>query len=495
MLPFGTLIQIDRANKQPLFMQIVNAVIRQVQTGNLPPGTQLPGTRQLAVLLQVHRKTVVTAYDELYAQGWLECQPSKGTYVSTQLPTVDKKVLKPAKQYGSINRASFLINDLPELDQPLYKDANQLQIDDGIPDVRLAPTEELARTYRSVLKTASSKQLLNYGELHGHPVLRRELATYLNSTRGLSITDENIMITRGSQMGIFLCAQLLLKNGQAVAVGNTNYIATDITFQHAGASLLRIEVDEHGLNTKALEQVCAKNRPKAVYVTPHHHHPTTVTLSAERRLHLLELARKYGFAIIEDDYDFDFHYGRGPILPLASADQQGHVLYIGSLCKLIAPALRVGYLVAPKNVIHKAAMLRRIIDRQGDHILELALARMFKEDAIQHHTRKVLKVYKERRDLFVQLIDNIGSQKIQFNIPKGGMALWAQFNQRYPLPDVAKRAAQKGVIMADGTRYDSMGKGLNALRMGFASINRQEATQITQVLKSVLDEMAGKKTI
>ena len=150
-------------------------------------------------------------------------------------------------------------------------------------------------------------------------------------------------------MGIYLASQLLFNKKDTVVVGNTNYLTANYTFEEAGATITHIPVDDQGIDTNAMEALCMKTKVKAIYVTSHHHHPTTVTLSAERRMHLLQLAKQYGFAIIEDDYDYDFHYSNAPILPLASNDNYGNVIYIGGFTKIIAPAMRIGYLIAPKD--------------------------------------------------------------------------------------------------------------------------------------------------
>ena len=159
-----------------------------------------------------------------------------------------------------------------------------------------------------------------------------------------------------------------------------------LLFRIKKQTLYVYQVDENGLDTVRIEAICKKQQIKAVYVTSHHHHPTTVTLSAERRIHLLNLAQKYRFAIIEDDYDYDFNYNHSPILPLASHDTNGNVIYIGSVCKTVAPVFRIGYLIASKEFVNEAANLRRIVDRQGDALLELTFADFIKNgDLDQTH--------------------------------------------------------------------------------------------------------------
>ncbi len=192
---------------------------------------------------------------------------------------------------------------------------------------------------------------LGYGDTKGSAWLRQELSVYLNETRGLKITADNILITRGTIMGLYLVSTGLLQSGDNVVVGELGWGGANMNFLQSGSNVLKVPVDEHGLVVEALEQLCKNQSVRLVYVTSHHHYPTTVALRADRRLKLLQLAEVHGFIIFEDDYDYDFHYLSKPLLPLASADRAGMVLYCGSFTKTISPAFRVGYLVGPENVI------------------------------------------------------------------------------------------------------------------------------------------------
>jgi len=218
---------------------------------------------------------------------------------------------------------------------------------------------------------------------------------------------------------------------------------------------------------------------KAVYITPHHHFPTTVTLSAERRLHLLELSHKYKFAIIEDDYDYDFHYNSGPILPLASFDQHGSVVYMGSFSKLLAPGIRVGYLVAPRNLVSALCRARRYIDRQGDFVMERALAQLIAEGDFQRHLKKSLRAYRIRRDLFCGELAKKCNEHISFQIPEGGMVVWSKFHPNINLKKLQQYLISKQVIL-DVDR--EILKNHHATRLGFASLNEPEITRATTIL-------------
>ena len=178
-------------------------------------------------------------------------------------------------------------------------------------------------------------------------------------------------------MAINLAAKLLIEPGDHVIVGEPSYFGASITFKQNGGILNRVQVDEQGMDVDRVEKLCRTKKIRLVYVIPHHQHPTTVTMPPERRLKLLKLAEEYKFAIIEDDYDYDFHYASSPMLPMASLDEHGSVIYIGTLTKTFAPAVRVGFMVAPENFINFAAGLRRTMDWQGDPLMEVALLELY----------------------------------------------------------------------------------------------------------------------
>ncbi|CAL2075536.1 PLP-dependent aminotransferase family protein [Tenacibaculum sp. 190524A05c] len=483
MFPFKTSLFLDRSCAQPLYVQLSNQIIQLIKDQKLPSKTKLPGTRALSEDLGVHRKTVVACYEELLLQGWVESIPKKGTFVNSSLPDfVPLDFVKEDRSFKNERGFSFYSNEF--LNRKINKqNENVMYVNDGISDTRLTPVNEIARTYRRIANRASIFQHLSYGSTFGNEKLREVLAEYLNTTRGLHITKENILITRGSQNGIYLSSQLLLKKGDVIVVGKTNYISADLTFLHANAVIERVAVDECGLVMEELERLCKKKSIKAVYVTSHHHHPSTVTMSAERRIHLLNLAKKYGFAILEDDYDYDFNYNHAPILPLASHDTNGNVVYIGSVCKTVAPVFRVGYLIANPEFINEAANLRRIVDRQGDALLELTFADFIQSGELDSHIRKVIKVYKARRDLFCELLSNELSNFFEFEIPKGGMAVWLHLKEPYQWKAVAKTGRKHKLEIGDYERYDSANTNHNCIRVGFASFNEIEIKEFIVRLK------------
>jgi GntR family transcriptional regulator/MocR family aminotransferase len=232
--------------------------------------------------------------------------------------------------------------------------------------------------------------------------------------------------------------------------------------------------------------ICETQEVRLVYVTSHHNYPTTVILKANRRIKLLQLAQKYQFVIFEDDYDYDFHYQSRPLMPLASADTQGLVLYSGSFTKSISPGFRVGYLVATEDVIAHLANFRRIIDRQGDSMLENAIAQLLHEGIIQKYLRKALKEYKIRRDYFCVKLSEIFQDNIQFQIPEGGMSVWTKFSEKIDIEKTAEIALKNGLYFSNGIHHDLEGKIKNFTRLGFASSTTEELSQCLAILKKSL---------
>jgi GntR family transcriptional regulator/MocR family aminotransferase len=486
MLPYKSLIQIDRSSSVTIYIQVCNSFISLITNGTLQPSDVLPSSRILAELIGINRNTVKLAYEELISQGWAESVERRGVFVLSKLPVISKN--KPPETNKNTSRQeSFLWTNKFKNAAPVrnFQKAG-LSIDDGFPDVRLAPVDQLMREYRSLSRKFYGKNFLKYGSSKGSEHLRISIANYLSNTRGLVVSSENILITKGSQMGIYLTAELLLNPHDTVVVGASNYGFADDTFKHAGANLLRIPVDANGMDIDYLEEILQKQTIKAVYVIPHHHFPTTVTLSMERRLKLLNLAKEYRFAIIEDDYDFDYHYDNKPYLPLASIDHNHNVIYIGSISKTFAPALRIGFMTGPSAFIDAAASLRELIDKQGDTLLEDAFSVLFNNGEMERHFRKSLKIYKQRRNLFCDILQSDFKDIIEFEMPEGGLAIWSHFDSKIDLIKMSENALKNGLSIDNGKFYKNESFIPNAMRLGFASIEEKEIVKALGILKKVV---------
>jgi GntR family transcriptional regulator/MocR family aminotransferase len=463
---------------QAVYLQIAQQVIDEIQKGRLAPATAMPGTRELAEHLEVNRKTVILAYDELIAQGWLITQNRRGTFVSSKLPSfsIYPRVNKQASTIAadSSGRAPSL-TDYQAL--PSHTKLQQLiDFNDGIPDTRLIPFGILSRAFRHALLAPSQSNKLGYGDPKGMLVLRNAIATMLNIERGLNVDADNICIARGSQMGIFLAARVLIKSNDYVVVESLSYPPAREAFRSCGANILTVGLDDYGVDVISLEKLCRKYPIRAIYVTPHHQFPTTVMMTAERRLKLLMLAKQYDFTIIEDDYDHEFHFSHHPVFPLASTSHDGRVVYVGSLSKVLAPGLRVGYLVASKTFIQLCANEVMLIDRQGNSVTELAVAELMDSGEIKRHIRRTLKVYNERRNVLIDLLQNELGEFVNFDPPNGGLAIWLRLNDGIDINKLVQKALLEKVRVLPASLFSESLSDINAIRLGFGSLNAAELT-------------------
>lgn len=482
-------LTITKSSGMAIYLQITQQIIDEIQRGRLAPSTAMPGTRELAELLEVNRKTVVLAYDELIAQGWLMTEPRRGTFVSANLPhfftpkdTERVRVVELPPSETTVKLSEYAAT----LATPTPSDT--IEFNDGIPDTRLIPVETLSRAFRHALIAPLRSNNLGYGDPRGQHDLRTAIKNMVNMERGLNVNSDNICIARGSQMGIFLAARILTKPEDFVVVENLSYPPAREAFRSCGATILTVNVDDDGIDVTALEAHCKKHPIRAIYVTPHHQFPTTVMMTAERRLKLLMLAKKYDFLIIEDDYDHEFHFEHHPVLPLASHDHGGRVIYVGSLSKVLAPGIRVGYLIASKAIIDRCASEVMLIDRQGNSVTELAVAQLMESGEIKRHIRKTIKIYKERRNLVIDLLTSELSSVSTFNPHNGGLAIWLKINDDIQLESIVERALKEKVHILPAALFTESEESINAIRLGFASLSPKELSLGVNRLKTLFNQ-------
>lgn len=467
--PWELQIEINVRENKAIYLQIADSIIAAIKSGKLKAGDPLPGSRQLAAQLQLNRNTIVRALDILFAEGWLAAKERKGAFVAEHLPLQSKK--SPGKQNDP--------EEKPEKEP-------RIVFDDGLPDSRLAPMNDLARAYRQLFSRKSRWQLMGYSHELGDFAFRKAIVQMLNYKRGMSTSVDEICITRGSQMAMYLAAHCLITKGDHVIVENPGYRPAWQALESAGAILLPLEVDQEGIKITELTQYLHQYpKIKAIYITPHHQFPTTVSLTLKRRLALVELSNRFGFTIIEDDYDHEFHFSQRPILPIASLGNVENYIYIGTMSKIVAPALRTGYLVATKSFIKQVGALRKIIDVQGDNIMEQALLQLINEGEIKKHLKRTSIQYKAKRDFFEQLIHQYLTGLVTFDKPDGGLAFWLVPLHKVDLNELTAQLANKGIQILPPCNF-SFAECINGIRLGYASLSEQQLEEGVKTIAQLL---------
>ncbi|KIO77513.1 hypothetical protein TH53_08705 [Pedobacter lusitanus] len=487
MLPFKNLLLIDKNSSTAVFRQIASQLVLLIQKGILLPEMELPSTRSLAADLGLHRKTVMAAYNDLIAEDWVESEQRKGYRISALLP-----IIKP-RSYTNNNSltgyqgsADFLFDRLDHIPSlPVISPGFKLIVNDGFPETAIFPIEKVLKEYRKLLGHNVLKKSAASWDVGGSASFKEALHSFLNETRGLNIRPENLMITRGAQMAIYIAAALILKPGDQVLVSDPGYAIADAAFRQLGAELIRVPVDNDGMDIAAVETVLKTKKIKLLYIIPHHHHPTTVTLSSARRTKLLELIRTYQLAVIEDDYDYDFQYQYSPYLPLASGEHDGNVIYIGSLTKVLGAPFRLGYMISTADFLYSAVKLKSLIDLRTDVLMEGAIGAMISSGEFSRHIKKANKLYGARCDYGVGLISSELSNCIDLTKPQGGMALWLRFKEDFPVAKIISKASEMGLRLTGSAWHKGNSLKHNGLRFGFASLSETDIEFAVAVLKKI----------
>lgn len=463
-------LKLDKKLQKPIYLQITDQIIDYIKKGGLKSGDILPSSRQLANEWSINRNTITKAFDILVTEGWVCSHERKGLFVSANLPLKKTKATVVQKENICADKIIF----------------PSLSFDGGLPDVTIAPIEELARAYKRIFNMKSRNNFMKTTSVFGSEKFRDSISKMLNQTRGMSTDSDQICITRGSQMALFLIAHTIIEKGDKILVENPGYGPAWEVFKHAGAELIPINVDEKGICIEEVSDIVSSSKIKAVYTTPHHQYPTTVIMSLDRRLKLVELSNYYGFTIIEDDYDSDFHFGQRPIAPISSLSIVNNIIYIGTLSKMISESLRIGYLVANTELIQKVGNLRRIIDQQGDSIMEQAVLELVESGTIKKHIRKASKVYKDKRDYLIYLIDKYLKDKVTYKEPEGGLALWLNLKKHQDLNRLNQRLKDKGVRILEMKKY-SLDNRVNGIRLGYASISKEQMEEAVIILSRIIE--------
>jgi GntR family transcriptional regulator/MocR family aminotransferase len=420
---------------------IASSLRAAIAGGQLRPGERLPSSRDLGAHFGVHRHTVSQALEALVAEGWIEGKQRHAFTVCFDLPTPAGLPERLPKCPSAREVPWRFVRDGPALAAPDPR-AIRYPLHSATPDPRLLPLDELRAAYADALR-ARRLDALDLGDERGLPRLLRAIAAFLRRTRG--IVNREILLTHGSQEAIAIVAQALVAPGDQVVVGDPGYPPAWDAFRAAGARIVTVAVDEQGLDVEAVVRVLRAGRCRLVYVTPGRDYPTTVSLAAARRILLLEATRRANVPILEDDYDHEHHYRAAAAPPLAL--DAPHVVYVSTLSKAVAPAVRLGVVAASAPLVERLVRLRRMGARANDGITQAAIAAWIEEGGFERHLRRARQAYRARRDAAFETIESAGraGHRVSCDLPDGGLALWTHWEavDTYAL---AVRARTRGVL-------------------------------------------------
>jgi GntR family transcriptional regulator/MocR family aminotransferase len=393
----------------------VHASLRSaILDGRLVAGLRLPSSRSLADQLSVRRNAIVGAYEHLLSDGLVEARIGDGTYVASRLPTrVDQITVAPFVVAAN-RRGAFALG--------------QTHSDPVI-------LRRLASATRRRIASATSAYL-GYGDPRGGEELRRQIALHLAASRGIRCDPSCILIVSGTQQGVRLCADALLRAGDRVWMEDPGYPATRNTLAAAGMRLVPVPVDAEGIDVAAGRRLGPS--AKAVYVTPSHQFPTGVTMKMERRIALLDWARASRAWVLEDDYDSEFRYGGPPLTALAGIDGADRVIYIGTFSKTLFAGLRLAYLVLPPAAVERVVVARAAHDRFPPSLVEGAVADLMADGILAAHVRRMRTRYRIARDAIASTLERAAGGTLRIVVPTQGLHMLAH------LPaGLAKDAAAK----------------------------------------------------
>ena len=487
VIHFFETIDIQYNTTQSVYIQIAQQLTDAIQRGILPIGSKLPGTRQVAEIVGVHRKTVVAAFEELALQDWVKTYPNKGTYVIEN--NLSQK--RPLKSHLSKNifaqQPAFHFKQTHLFDQPVHTEKSDYFFTDGTPDVRLNATEQWYKYYSSIARRKTVWDNKNW-YLPNRKPLYSQLTNYLNITRGLRISPENLLITSNANMSLYLLTEILLDKDDIIAVAEKNYYKANMIFQKNGTKIKAVPTDNLGMDMDELEKICQKNPIRAVYVMPHAHYPTSVSLSKTRRIELLHLADKYNFIIIEDDWDYDYQFEKMSSLPLYSADDSDRVIYIGEIGRNLIPGYQAGFVVGNEKLIRALEQFAQIFNQQENRLMQMTLATLLEEGEMQKYIKKSKKIYRQRRDYFGYLLRECFSEQFDFNLPHGGLAFWLECkNNRLNLMKISQKCAEKKLYIPSNLLYQNQNG--SAMRLGFGHLNKQETEKCLSILRESINQI------
>lgn len=474
-----SLIQLERNSGVPLYRQICERLREAILAGELLEGTRLPTERALAHALGINRTTVMNAYNQLASEGLIEGHVGRGTVVKrtyfNQQSDDDLNSDMPSWLYGLDASEDAILGADARILSELAATTEQ---DDIISFAAASPAPDLLpiEIMHSILEdslTEARELALGYRPVEGLQILRRGIAARMRK-RGIPVDMQHILILSGSTQGIGLIARMLLNPGDEVVVETPTYLGALQTFRVLGARVIGVPTDNEGMRVDLLESILARRRPRFIYVQPTFHNPTGMVLSKERRRRLLTLARRYQTPILEDDPYGEMYYEHDAPQPLKAMDTHGHVLYLSTFSKILAPGLRVAWLVAPEPVIERLSLHKQIFDLNTSALSQWFVSEIIRRDLLDEHLARVRQHYHHKRDLMLQAIHTHWPAEVRVNQPQGGINLWCRLPGDMRSRLLLREAAQERVSFVIGEPFHVDGGGQNTMRLSYASAHDEQ---------------------
>ncbi|HEU5227265.1 MAG TPA: PLP-dependent aminotransferase family protein [Ktedonobacteraceae bacterium] len=486
---------LDQNASAPLYRQLYERLRGAILSGQLEAGVRLPSTRVMASSLGVSRTTTVLVYEQLSLEGYIESRVGDGTRVARLQP---EQVVQ-----GSQHAQAPGATDTSRTPPAAYARRGQLLIDTPYPEefygqqgncgTRLFLVGQPDMTYfpyriwaRLVAKHArqSLQAVSLYQYVPGYEPLRQAIATHIGVTRGVHCTAEQIILTTGAQGALDLIARVLLDPADAAWVEDPGYSGARGALLAAGANIVAVPIDKEGLDVEAGRRLCPGAR--LAVVTPSHQFPTGVTMSLNRRLALLDWSREVGAWIVEDDYDSEYRYSGRPLEALHGLDRAGRVLYNGTFSKVLFPSLRLGYLVAPPELLTGLIAAHRLITVHLPMLEQLALADFIAEGYFARYVRKMRMLYGERRNTLIDALTQEAGNILEISVPEAGMHLVAWLPAGMSAQAVVQRAADSDLHILPVSQFSQQSLPRDGLVLGFASASPQELRAGVQTLVQTL---------
>ena len=474
-------LQLD--GRGPLHAQLTRALKTAVFAGRVHQGSRLPATRQLARELGVSRNTVLAAYEQLRAEGFVDGRVGSGSYVTPPLQALRtmhavNATLAPQSEFA---RRGRLYHDHLRIPGRRIEGV-RYSFQYGVPLTNPALTSSWARE----LAHAAAYTAPNYPMTQGLPALREAVCDYLARRRGVQAQPEDVIIVDGTQQAVALAARVLLDIDDTAVIEEPHYSSIREALLIHGAKLHTVGVDEEGLQCEALPEQGAK----LVCVTPSHQFPTGVVMSLARRLELLDYAHRHGSWILEDDYDGEFRYDAQPLAALRSLDEYGRVIYVGTFSKVMFPSLRLGYMVVPAGLRGDFVNAKWQDDFGSPGIEQAALARFMADGGFERHLRRTWKTLKERRSALLEGLRRCSAGRLQINDSHAGMHLvvWLKDRTRAEGEAFIARARSLGLGLYPITPYYLDPPDRAGLLLGYCGLSVAEITEAVERFATCLDE-------